>query len=152
MTVSVRALASAVQSTLFLSLFPTLYMAVVCLHRKVFTVDHRSLYLLAGVVSSLTIFIERKSRRAELALYAMPRGADTLFFILRHRKWLISIPYAIEMLFSLSMGLVLYFHQHEPETLNPYFNKILSIFVPPNTPPKDSPKRSIADTPKLDTL
>lgn len=59
-----RALLSATRSTTFLSAFVMLYQLFVCVQRKVVTRDHRLWYYAAGLFSSLSIFIERKSRRA----------------------------------------------------------------------------------------
>jgi len=121
---------SATRSTAFMATFVSSYMSLICLHRHMFNKDHRSLYAIAGAISSLSVLIERKSRRAELALYAMPRAADTLFFILRDRRWLVDVPYGLETLFALSMGMLLYLHYHERETLSPLLNHAFEVFLP----------------------
>lgn len=73
-----KATAATVRSTAFISAFVGLYMATVCAHRNAVGRDHRALYYAAGVVAASALFIEKKSRRAELALYLMPRAVDSL--------------------------------------------------------------------------
>lgn len=68
------------RSLLFIGSFVSLYMGSACVLRSCCpTFNHRSVYFLFGLVSSLSIFIERKARRSELALYTLPRGVDSLF-------------------------------------------------------------------------
>jgi hypothetical protein len=52
------------------------------LHRKVAIKDHKLVYWFAGLVSGLSILLEKKVRRAELALYVLPRAGDSLWYIL----------------------------------------------------------------------
>jgi hypothetical protein len=55
---------------------------VICLHRKISTRDHKLVYWIAGGISALSVLLEKKSRRAELALYVLPRAGDSLWYIL----------------------------------------------------------------------
>lgn len=97
-------LLSAGQSTAFLAAFVAMYMFFISAHRRLLDIgylpyeifffayvfrrfagmtrDHKLVYWLAGIFSSLSIFIEKKNRRGELAMYALPRGADSLVHIL----------------------------------------------------------------------
>eukprot|EP00300_Choanocystis_sp_HF-7_P027210 c32287_g1_i1.p1 GENE.c32287_g1_i1~~c32287_g1_i1.p1 ORF type:complete len:490 (+),score=93.63 c32287_g1_i1:35-1471(+) len=124
-----HAIAYAIRSTAFMGTFNAVYMAVVCTHRNLFTQDHRSLYWIAGFISSWALLIERKSRRAELALYTMPRAADLLFYIMKDRRWLSGVPFGEEMLFVWSMGILMYFHHHEQQCVSPLFTKVMNVFL-----------------------
>lgn len=62
-----RCALSTARSTAFMALFNGLYMASVCSHRKLGVRDSQFVYLLAGVICSAAVFVEPKSRRAELA-------------------------------------------------------------------------------------
>lgn len=73
--------------------------AVICLHRKVAVKDHKLVYWLAGGLAALSVMLENKPRRAELALYVLPRAGDSLWFILVNRNLLPDIRNA-EVLFS----------------------------------------------------
>ncbi len=55
--------------------------------------DHKMLYYIAGLLASSAIFIEQEKRRTELALYALPKGLDSFYQLLRDRQWIFSIPH-----------------------------------------------------------
>lgn len=55
------------------------------MHRKVATRDHKLVYWFAGVIAASSVLLEKKARRAELALYVLPRAADSLWYILNKR-------------------------------------------------------------------
>jgi len=40
--------------------------------------DHKLVYWVVGFLASWSILVEKKSRRSELALYAFPRGVDSI--------------------------------------------------------------------------
>merc|ERR1719266_2928250 len=63
---------SAARSTTFLATFCAGFQALVCLHHKVAKYDNKVVWWIAGFITSLSILLERKSRRSELALYALP--------------------------------------------------------------------------------
>jgi len=82
-----------------------------------------------GAISSLSILIEKKSRRSELALYALPRGLDSLYTLLCERKWLASVPNGDVMLFCLSMSGIMYYYEKEPDTMSPFLKGILKQVI-----------------------
>lgn len=45
----------------------------------------------AGLVASLAVLLEKKSRRAELALYTLPRAVDSFLLTMLHRRWVPSL-------------------------------------------------------------
>lgn len=55
------------------------------MHRKVAVKDHKLVYWLAGGISALSVLLEKKARRGELALYVLPRAGDSLWYILGNR-------------------------------------------------------------------
>ncbi|KAF3679897.1 putative vignain-like [Capsicum annuum] len=57
-------------------------LAVVCAHRKVPSKDHNLVYWVAGALLGLSVLLEKKDRCGELALYVLPRAADSLWYIL----------------------------------------------------------------------
>ncbi|PKU81903.1 B3 domain-containing protein [Dendrobium catenatum] len=82
------AVLGAVRSTSFLSAFVALFQAVICLHRKVATKDHKLVYWIAGAFAGLSVLLEKKGRRSELALYVLPRAGDSLWYIIVNRHLL----------------------------------------------------------------
>ena len=62
--------------------------------------DHKLVYWAAGGLSALSVLLEKKVRRGELALYVLPRAGDSLWYILVNRHLLPNIKNA-EVLHSL---------------------------------------------------
>ena len=129
-----RCLVSACWSTLFLASFCSSYQAFVCVQRHVLDAlklpDHKLWYYVAGCFSSFAIFFEQKSRRSELALYAFPRAADALYAVLYDRNLIFSVPQGELLLFALSVGLIMHFHEHERTVESPLVAKVLERFLP----------------------
>ncbi|DBA88737.1 hypothetical protein WJX77_009059 [Trebouxia sp. C0004] len=124
-----HAVGSAVRSTSFLAAFVGIYSAAISLHRKLFSWDHKLLYYVAGLAASGSILIEKKSRRSELALYVMPRAVDAFVLALTKKRWVPSVKFGEVILFSLCMGGLMYYRQHEPETMAPLLNTLISRIV-----------------------
>lgn len=119
----------AVRSTCFLSVFVGIYQSYICLQRKVSVKDHKLVYWFGGAMAALSVLLEKKSRRAELALYVLPRAADSLWYILVNRHLLPNIKHAEVALFCLCMGGIMYFHEHEPNTMAPFLRGLIKRFL-----------------------
>ncbi|CAB4271151.1 unnamed protein product [Prunus armeniaca] len=102
---------------------------VICLHRKVASKDHKLLYWIAGGISALSVLLEKKARRGELALYVLPRAGDSLWYILVNRHLLPDIKNAEVFLFCLSMGGIMYYLEHEPDTMAPFLRGLIRRFL-----------------------
>ncbi|KAF0909064.1 hypothetical protein E2562_030816 [Oryza meyeriana var. granulata] len=150
-----RALVGAVRSTTFLSAFVTLFQAAICLHRKVATKDHKLVYWFAGLLSGLSILLEKKVRRAELALYVLPRAGDSLWYILINRHLLPNIKNAEVALFCMCMGGIMYFLEYEPDTMAPFLRGLIRRFLASkisNPSPPPNPNASYSYLQKLNAL
>ncbi|CAM0905921.1 unnamed protein product [Alopecurus aequalis] len=138
-----RALVGAVRSTTFLSAFVTLFQSAICLHRKVASKDHKLVYWFGGLISGLSILLENKARRAELALYVLPRAGESLWSILINRHLLPNIKNAEVGLFCLCMGGIMYFLEYEPETMAPFLRGLIRRFLASKiTNPSPPPNRN----------
>nr|XP_010919774.1 uncharacterized protein LOC105043781 isoform X1 [Elaeis guineensis]XP_010919775.1 uncharacterized protein LOC105043781 isoform X1 [Elaeis guineensis] len=124
-----RAVQDAVRSTTFLSAFVGIFQGVICLHRKVATKDHKLLYWFAGGMSALSVLLEKKARRGELALYVLPRAGDSLWYILVNRHILPDIKNAEVALFCLCTGGIMYYLEHEPDTMAPFLRRLIRRFL-----------------------
>jgi hypothetical protein len=113
------------RSVSFISAFVALYMTTICLHRKVATRDNKYIYFFAGIVCSFSVFLEKKSRRSELALYTLPRAMDSLYLIMCERKWLQGVQNGELYLFMFSMGCVMYFYERFPNSLSSLLHSFL---------------------------
>ncbi|CAI0547948.1 unnamed protein product [Linum tenue] len=123
------ALRDAVRSTTFLSAFVGIFQSVICLHRKVAVRDHKLLYWVAGGLSALSVLFEKKSRRAELALYVLPRSGDSLWYILVNRHLLPKLKNAEVALFCACMGGIMYYLEYEPDTMAPFLRGLIRRFL-----------------------
>ncbi|PON71066.1 Mitochondrial inner membrane translocase subunit [Parasponia andersonii] len=123
------AVKGAVRSTSFLSAFVGIFQGVICLHRKVASKDHKLVYWIAGGLSALSVLIEKKARRGELALYVLPRAGDSLWYILVNRHLLPDIKNAEVFLFCVCMGGIMYYLEHEPDTMAPFLRGLIRRFL-----------------------
>ncbi|XP_078148075.1 mitochondrial import inner membrane translocase subunit Tim17/Tim22/Tim23 family protein [Carex rostrata] len=124
-----RALIGAVRSTAFLSGFVSSFQGVICLHRKVARRDHKLVYWFAGAIAASSVLLEKKARRAELALYVLPRAADSLWYILNKRHLIPNIKNTEVVLFCACMGGVMYYLEHEPDTMAPFLRGLIRRFL-----------------------
>ncbi|KAJ3678700.1 hypothetical protein LUZ60_002503 [Juncus effusus] len=124
-----RALIGSVRSTTFLSAFVAIFQGVICVHRKVASKDHKLVYWVAGGIAALSVLIEKKARRAELALYVLPRAGDSLWHILVNRHLLPDIKHTEVALFCACMGGIMYFLEHEPDTMAPFLRGLIRRFL-----------------------
>lgn len=58
------------------------------MHRKIASKDHKLVYWVAGGLSALSVLLEKKAKRSELALYVLPRAGESFWYILVNRKLL----------------------------------------------------------------
>ncbi|CAI2172601.1 3260_t:CDS:10 [Funneliformis geosporum] len=129
---------NTIRSSTFLATFVASYQSHICLHRNIvkyfdITWDSKYLYWWAGFSSALAIFIEHKNRRADLALYVLPKAAESWYKIMCQKNWIFELHRTAEVwFFSAAMGIIMTAYQHEPETLSPMAKlwlQILYIFL-----------------------
>ncbi|KAL2549978.1 Mitochondrial import inner membrane translocase subunit Tim17/Tim22/Tim23 family protein [Forsythia ovata] len=124
-----RAVIGAVRSTTFLSAFVGIFQGVICSHRKVSLKDHKLVYWVAGGIAALSVLLEKKARRGELALYVLPRAGESLWYILVNRNLLPDIKNAEVALFCACMGGIMYYLEHEPDTMAPFLRGLIRRFL-----------------------
>ncbi|KAK3033212.1 hypothetical protein RJ639_033092 [Escallonia herrerae] len=124
-----HAVTGAVRSTTFLSSFVGIFQAVICLHRKVASKDHKLVYWFSGGIAALSVLLEKKARRKELALYVLPRAGESLWYILVNRHLLPDIRNAEVALFCACMGGLMYYLEHEPDTMAPFLRGLIRRFL-----------------------
>uniref|UniRef100_M4BT15 Transmembrane protein 135 N-terminal domain-containing protein n=1 Tax=Hyaloperonospora arabidopsidis (strain Emoy2) TaxID=559515 RepID=M4BT15_HYAAE len=106
-----RSTLNATRSNCFLASFVTLYLSLVCVHRRVVSTDHRFVYYLAGLLASTTILLEPKSRRS-------------------------GFKYSEVALFSVSMSVIMYCYEHEKDSLSPFLYNTMKRFMQTSTDKK----------------
>jgi len=127
---------SSGRSSAFLAVFVSSYMFMTSFHRVLLDhgfadmkYDHKLVYWIIGLLSGTSIFIETKSRRSELALYALPRAVDSIYQILYDHKIFYKFQYGELILFSVGMSIIMYYHENEQDTISPLLNTILLKFL-----------------------
>ncbi|KVI07064.1 hypothetical protein Ccrd_014562 [Cynara cardunculus var. scolymus] len=124
-----HAVIGAVRSTAFLSSFVGIFQGVICLHRKAASQDHKLVYWLAGGLAALSVLLEKKGRRGELGLYVLPRAGESLWYILVNRRVLPDIKNTEVALFCACMGGMMYYLEHEPDTMSPFLRSLIRRFL-----------------------
>ncbi|XP_031502668.1 uncharacterized protein LOC116265854 [Nymphaea colorata] len=124
-----NAVKAAIRSTTFISAFVGIFQAAICFHRNVSSKDHKLVYWLAGGMAGASVLFEKKNRRAELALYVLPRAGDSLWNILVNRRLLPNVKNAEVALFCLCMGGIMYYLEYEPDTMAPFLRGLIRRFL-----------------------
>ncbi|KAM0014325.1 putative transmembrane protein [Helianthus debilis subsp. tardiflorus] len=124
-----HAVTGAVRSTAFLSCFVGIFQGAICMHRKVASQDHKLVYWFAGGLAALSVLLEKKGRRGELGLYVLPRASESLWYILVNRRILPNIKNAEVALFCACMGGMMYYLEHEPDTMSPFLRGLIRRFL-----------------------
>jgi len=86
-----------------------------------------------GLVSGLSLFVEEKRRRGELAMYVLPKGLESIWLtargkglVFRTGKW------GDVILMALGMAMVMSTYQNDPQHLSGLVRRILYQFIGPN--------------------
>lgn len=145
-----RILTSTLNSTLFLSSLVSIYQLTICLQRKLVTKDFRFIYWIAGFVSGLSILLEEKHRRSELALYALPRAIDSLYSILYERKWLGSVKHGDFYIFTLCTAGIMYCFEEERSHMSPMLGWVINKIIP--RPTTEQKKKQLAQEAELQEI
>lgn len=121
------------QSSTFLSLFCSLYQFFVCFFHRVFRIplSQQVLFALCGFACAFpSILVEKKRRRAELALYALPRAWESLYDLVCQHSPLSRVRYGEVLLFAAAMGIISKYHSYpnRKEIVHPMILSIFSTF------------------------
>ncbi|RUP50008.1 hypothetical protein BC936DRAFT_140734 [Jimgerdemannia flammicorona] len=129
---------ASLKSGAFFATFVSLYQYQICAHRNLFKAgwvssNPKLLYYFAGVVcAAVSIFIEDKKRRSELALYVLPKAMQSLYEIMYQRKLMFRMKHFEIGMCSVAMGIIMAFYQHEPDVLSPFVRKVMYQFFQKN--------------------
>lgn len=98
---------------MFLAVFVAVYQSQICGHRNLVkngwvTGNNKYMYWIFGVTCSASaIMVEQESRRAELAMYVLPKAAESLYKILYQKNWVKGVRHWEVMMFSFAMSLIM---------------------------------------------
>lgn len=123
---------SIFKSTSFISSFQTIFWLVFCYSRKIIGRDTKYSTVLAGFFAGLSVLWETNSRRTELALFCLPRNIDCAWRMLMNRNLVRPIPNGEILLFSIGMGVIMMYYQHQPEVIKRSFLGVLRKYFKDN--------------------
>lgn len=93
----------------------------------------RPAHWLGGVVMGLSLFMEAKHRRGELAMYALPKALESAWSSLRGRGLVLHTgKYGNPLLTAFAMGMVMSTYQNDPQHLSGLVRRVLYQFIGPN--------------------
>ena len=121
---------SSLRSSVFVASVGNIYNGFECIVRRTFSKDHKFLFCVGGFLSGLSILIEKKSKRAEFALYVIPRALDIFYRQLLDRKFVPDFPGGSILIFSFSIALLSLFSDHHPEFLPKFLKTLFDFLVP----------------------
>ncbi|KAJ7211172.1 hypothetical protein GGX14DRAFT_623662 [Mycena pura] len=86
-----------------------------------------------GFLAGLALLIEDRRRRAELAMYVLPKGLESLWVTARGRGLVFRTGnWGESVLTGLAMGMVMSIYQNDPEHLSGIVRRIMYQFIGPN--------------------
>ena len=113
--VLLRTVPYILRSSLFLTTHGAVFVACICLLRKLLgRFYHYSTALIPAVIGGVAILIERKSRRGVLAGYAGTLAVEVLYNMLKFRGYISPLPYGDVLLFSFGSSVLLHSYHSEP--------------------------------------
>ncbi|KAF8885816.1 hypothetical protein BD779DRAFT_1442157 [Infundibulicybe gibba] len=92
----------------------------------------RASFWIPGFMAGLALFIEEKRRRAELAMYVLPKGLESVWRTARGRGWVRGGWGGDRALTALGMAMVMSAYQNDPQHLSGFVRRILYQFIGPN--------------------
>lgn len=90
-------------------------------------------YALGGLFGALSLLVEEKRRRGELAMYVLPKGLESAWLTARGRGWVFHTGHFGEMILTaMGMSMVMSIYQNDPQHLSGLVRRILYQFIGPN--------------------
>lgn len=116
------------RSSVFLTTYMTTMYAFVCAVRNNTSIESELLGGLGVGAGGISILIEKKSRRTELALYIFSQAVLSSFNILRKKGLFPHIPHGDVYLFSVSLGIIMYAYVLEPKLMRKSYFSLFKFF------------------------
>ncbi|KAJ7255851.1 hypothetical protein B0H12DRAFT_1202125 [Mycena haematopus] len=150
--VLIRSGLGSVRSSAFLGAFVVIYHGTICLKHQSYArimsspflrkllpqpvIDlliSKGSYWIPGFLAGLASLIEEERRRAELAMYVLPKGLESVWVAARGRGLVFRTGnWGESLLAGLAMGMVMSTYQNDPEHLSGLVRRILYQFIGPN--------------------
>ncbi|KAJ7717024.1 hypothetical protein B0H16DRAFT_1612354 [Mycena metata] len=150
--VLVRSGLGSARSSAFLGVFVVIYQSTNCLKsqlyeriaaspalRRLIPAPLHQLFIskpsfwLPGFLAGLALLLEEERRRAELAMYVLPKGLESVWVAARGRGLVFRTGnWGESVLTAMAMGMVMSIYQNDPEHLSGLVRRVLYQFIGPN--------------------
>ncbi|TXT15872.1 hypothetical protein VHUM_00375 [Vanrija humicola] len=129
------------RSCSFLGLFVVIYQVLFCsrtnaLEAKISPIlrallERKETMWAIGFSTCLSLFAEEKRRRAELAMYCLPKALESAWFTARKRSWVPIVPFGEALLGAAGMAMVMDAYKHKPSALSGVVSRLMYQLVGP---------------------
>ncbi|KAI9457944.1 hypothetical protein BJY52DRAFT_1373808 [Lactarius psammicola] len=90
-------------------------------------------FWLGGLLAGISVLIEAKHRRGELAMYVLPKGLESAWVAARGKGLVFRTgKHGNALLTAIGMGMVMSTYQNDPQHLSGFVRRILYQFIGPN--------------------
>jgi len=121
--------------------FVVIYQALFCLRTQTLgklkpgiltdLLKRKETFWVMGFTSCLSLLVEEKRRRAELAMYVLPRALESAWSSARKRAWVPLVPFGETILGAAAMAMVMDAYKHQPDALSGIVRRLLFQLVGP---------------------
>ncbi|WVQ96654.1 hypothetical protein IAU59_003760 [Kwoniella sp. CBS 9459] len=137
-----RAIWGITRSCSFLGVFVAIYQVLFCLRTQSIeqgwgggwlrtALKRKETFWLMGFSTCLSLLVEEKKRRAELAMYVLPRALESAWSSARKRAWVPIVPFGETILGAAAMAMVMDAYKHQPDAMSGIVKKLLFQLVGP---------------------
>lgn len=120
---------SIIRSSIFLTCYCSIAWYVPCVLRNIFKRDARWMYYLNGLLSGSMVLLEAPGRRLELALYCAPRAIESFWNVGVKAGWFPHVVNGELIYFSTSIGFLMSMYNHDPESIEDGYRKLMFRFI-----------------------
>ncbi|ORY24308.1 hypothetical protein BCR39DRAFT_547390 [Naematelia encephala] len=137
-----RAIWGITRSCSFLGVFVAIYQTLFCARIQLLgnnringwmadLLRRKETFWFMGFSTCLSLLVEEKKRRAELAMYVLPRALESVWSSARKRAWVPLVPFGETILGAAAMAMVMDAYKHQPDALSGIVRRLLYQLVGP---------------------
>ncbi|KAL0255686.1 hypothetical protein I308_100493 [Cryptococcus tetragattii IND107] len=137
-----RALWGIGRSCSFLGVFVVIYQVLFCARVQALEksrgsnfirnlLKRKEVFWALGFTTCLSLIVEEKKRRAELAMYVLPRALESAWSGARKRAWVPLVPFGETILGAAAMAMVMDSYKHQPDAMSGIVRRLLFQLVGP---------------------
>lgn len=130
------------RSCSFLGIFVVIYQSLFCMRSQVMDskltpgwlqaiLRRKENFWLIGFMTCFSLFAEEKRRRAELAMYCLPRALESAWSVARRRAWVPIVPFGETMLGAAAMAMIMDSYKHQPKAMSGIVRNLMYQLVGP---------------------